>query len=106
MVTPKLVFTFADQPRAWTNVGVQEVVSNLEATHMPLPPAVSCTGCGFAWNSAVMAEGLRLLGSCPKCGGELAFREDVPAEPRVTRTSGPVGPGERAPHLVLGIPRR
>ena len=78
------------------------MVSSTEATPMSLPPAVSCTGCGFAWNSAVMAEGLRLLGSCPKCGGELAFRDDVPVEPRVTRAPAAVD----APHLVLGIPRR
>ena len=47
---------------------------NAEAVHMDRAPAVSCSGCGFAWNSAAMAEGLRLLGSCPKCGGELRFR--------------------------------
>ena len=74
---------------------------------MSLPPAVSCNGCGFAWNSAAMAEGLRLLGSCPKCGGELVFRDDIPVEPRVIRTPAqPATNGERAPHLVLGIPRR
>jgi len=74
---------------------------NVEASPMSHSPAVRCTGCGFAWNSAVMADGLRLLGSCPKCDGELEFRADPPRsveEPRVA----PVA----APHLVLGIPRR
>ena len=76
---------------------------NAEAVHMDRSPAVSCSGCGFAWNSAAMAEGLRLLGSCPKCGGELRFRTETPAEATVTRA---VTGTSQAPHLVLGIPRR
>jgi hypothetical protein len=76
------------------------MVENTEAVHMS-SPAVSCTACGFAWNSAAMAEGLRLLGSCPKCSGELSFRNDAPEAPRVSRTDRAL-----APHLVLGIPRR
>ncbi|HEV2815591.1 MAG TPA: hypothetical protein VGW10_20205 [Solirubrobacteraceae bacterium] len=71
---------------------------------MERTPAVSCSGCGFAWNSAGMAEGLRLLGSCPKCGGELIFRADSAAEPRIERSGERAT--EQAPHLVLGIPRR
>jgi hypothetical protein len=49
-----------------------------------------------------MAEGLRLLGSCPKCGGELAFADAQPAR------DAPESPkmDVRAPHLVLGVPRR
>jgi hypothetical protein len=76
--------------------------SNAEAVHMERTPAVSCSGCGFGWNSAVMAESLRLLGSCPKCGGTLMFRDETPGEPRVSDERAP----DRAPHLVLGIPRR
>jgi hypothetical protein len=79
------------------------MASSAEAVHMERTPAVSCAGCGFAWNSAGMAEGLRLLGSCPKCGGELIFRSDAPAEPRIERGERTA---EKAPHLVLGIPRR
>ena len=82
---------------------------NPESVPMPSSPAVSCTGCHFAWNSATMAEGLRLLGSCPKCGGGLAFRDAAPEEQRFTPAPRPVlagGPGLAAPHLVLGIPRR
>jgi hypothetical protein len=50
-----------------------------------------------------MAEGLRLLGSCPRCGGELEFREETARERRFESVAalGPI-----APHLVLGIPRR
>ena len=47
-----------------------------------------------------MADGLRLLGSCPRCGGELEFGADAPS------------PGDEAavpdvdPARVLGVPRR
>jgi hypothetical protein len=76
-----------------------------ESAHMPVP-AVRCLSCEFAWNSAAMAEGLKLLGSCPKCGGDLEFRPEAAeagprdAAPSVDRE------GRLAPHLVLGIPRR
>ena len=79
--------------------------SNAEAVHMERTPAVSCSGCGFSWNSAGMAEGLRLLGSCPKCGGALVFRADAPASPRAERIRTEDA-ADQAPHLVLGIPRR
>ena len=66
--------------------------------------AVSCTDCGFAWNSATMAEGLRVLGSCPKCGGVLRFRRPITAadDPAPRRERAPAV----APHLVLGLPRK
>ncbi len=76
---------------------------NVEASPMSRSPAASCRQCGFAWNSAVMAEGLRLLGSCPKCGGELVFNSDAPAPPTVERAARQE---DAAPHLILGIPRR
>lgn len=71
----------------------------------PSPPAVSCTSCQRTWNSASMAEGLRLLGACPRCGGLLAFAGDEIEAPALSR----IDPGDAAtlaPHLVLGIPRR
>jgi hypothetical protein len=74
-----------------------------EARDMSRTPAVSCSGCGFSWNSAAMAEGLRVLGSCPRCGGSLQFREHAP-EPARSRRPEPAP--ALAPHLVLGIPRR
>ena len=76
---------------------------NAEAVSMERTPAVECSGCGFGWNSAAMAEGLRLLGSCPKCGGELVFNTGAPAPPTAERTAAAA---PAAPHLVLGIPRR
>jgi hypothetical protein len=62
--------------------------------------AVRCTGCGFTWNTPAMAEGLRVLGACPKCKGGLEFREDAPA-PAPERAPD----ASAAPHMVLGIPR-
>jgi hypothetical protein len=63
--------------------------------------AVRCHGCQFTWNTQTMAEGLRVLGACPRCSGELEFAERVAAPaaeaPRTVR--------DAAPHLVLGIPR-
>ena len=74
-----------------------------ECEGMSPAPAVHCSGCEFSWNSPVMAEGLRLLGSCPKCGGELSFNTGAPEPPTAERMR-PAAPA--APHLVLGIPRR
>jgi hypothetical protein len=65
-------------------------------------PAVHCLDCGYDWHSPAMADGLRLLGSCPKCGGALEFAEVAPA--RAGAESAKID--ERAPHLVLGVPRR
>jgi hypothetical protein len=49
-----------------------------------------------------MAEGLRLLGSCPKCGGKLGFDAPQPAQEAGESPKMDL----RAPHLVLGVPRR
>lgn len=62
--------------------------------------AVRCTACEFTWNTPTMADGLRVLGACPKCKGELEFRDSAEA----TLAALPENPTE-APHLVLGIPR-
>lgn len=80
-----------------------------EAPRMPSVPAVRCADCHFAWNSAAMAEGLKLIGSCPKCDGTLEFRDELDAAGRPLDIEGDA---ERAaskgvaPHLALGIPRR
>lgn len=66
-------------------------------------PAVRCTGCAFTWNTPAMAEGLRVLGACPKCQGELEFRDDAPAPPAASGTRD--ADVSAAPHMVLGIPR-
>jgi hypothetical protein len=62
-------------------------------------PAVTCQECRFVWHSPAMADGLRVLGSCPRCSGELLFHAEVEAPP----VAEPV-PAE--PHRVLGIPNR
>jgi hypothetical protein len=88
---------------------MEEMPQDVEAVSMPSTPAVRCVACGFAWNSAAMAEGLKLIGSCPKCDGTLEFRDEIEA---AERTLDIEGDAERAaergvaPHLALGIPRR
>lgn len=67
-------------------------------------PAVSCTSCGRSWHSASMTEGLRLLGACPRCKGDLEFHDASAPAPR--DAAPPAGAEPLAPHLVLGLPRR
>jgi uncharacterized paraquat-inducible protein A len=64
-------------------------------------PRVTCNACDFAWYSASMAHGLRTLGACPRCHGELTFDEDRPAAADLADDVGPAAP----PHLALGLPR-
>jgi uncharacterized paraquat-inducible protein A len=65
--------------------------------------AVRCTGCEFTWNTPAMAEGLRVLGACPKCKGKLEFADTAPTEPAAADTHA--ADTSAAPHMVLGIPR-
>lgn len=56
-----------------------------------------------------MAEGLRLVGACPRCGGVLEFSDtEAAGDPTAGAPAGTADPADRglAPHLVLGIPRR
>ena len=64
-------------------------------------PPVVCESCDFAWHSARMVEGLRLLGSCPRCGGGLHFTEPPAPAPEDDERAGA---GDE-PHLILGLPR-
>lgn len=69
------------------------------------PPAVTCSSCAREWHSISMAEGLRLLGACPRCNGGLTFAGDgTEASPAAQFAAE--GGAAVAPHLVLGIPRR
>jgi uncharacterized paraquat-inducible protein A len=63
-------------------------------------PTVSCTQCKAAWYGRSMAEGLRLLAACPRCGAELMFTS-IPSSAVASDHSV----DEVPPHLVLGIPR-
>ena len=65
--------------------------------------AVRCTSCQFTWNTPAMAEGLRVLGACPKCRGTLEFSDEAPASPEASDQRDP--DVSAAPHMVLGIPR-
>lgn len=66
-------------------------------------PRVLCLACSFVWNSEAMADGLRVIGKCPRCSGELRFRESADA-PALAPVDEPLV--EMAPHQVLGLPRR
>lgn len=69
--------------------------------------AARCRSCGATWNSATMADGLRVLGACPKCRGQLEFGARAQATPPTGRGSVAARPADAtAPHLVLGIPRQ
>jgi hypothetical protein len=65
-------------------------------------PAATCTACGFRWYGATAADGLRVLGHCIHCRGEVQF-----AERPVGRRPAPLeGIDPRlAPHQVMGRPR-
>ena len=65
--------------------------------------AARCKGCSFIWRSAQMAEGLKLIGSCPRCDGELEFGDRPQLQDAPAESAPAVGP---APHMVLGLPRR
>jgi len=65
--------------------------------------AVRCTSCEFTWNTAAMADGLRVLGACPKCKGALEFRDDAP--PPAPAAPARDADASAAPHMVLGLPR-
>ena len=51
-----------------------------------------------------MADGLRAVGTCPRCGGTLEFAEPAPGAP--VTPAAPEPASDTAPHLVLGVPRR
>jgi hypothetical protein len=53
-----------------------------------------------------MAEGLRVIGACPRCRGELAFPDTPPDDEPPTVMAPEPEPDARPPHLVLGLPRR
>jgi hypothetical protein len=65
---------------------------------------VSCGSCHRTWHSQTMAEGLRLVGCCPRCGGPLAWDDETPS-PSGSAPAFDDGAAV-APHLVLGVPRR
>lgn len=65
---------------------------------------VSCDSCLRTWHSQTMAEGLRLIGRCPRCSGALTWDDAAPSS---VGAAPALGDGAvRAPHLVLGVPRR
>lgn len=72
-------------------------------------PRVRCDGCAFEWFSRTSAHGLRIVGTCPRCGGTLDFLVPVEEEDHVpyTATDPTLGPrDDQAPATVLGQPLR
>ena len=70
---------------------------------MPPSPRVRCGGCAFEWYGATASHGLRIVGACPRCGGELDFLVPLEAEvdePRATDRREPA----LHPAAVLGTP--
>jgi hypothetical protein len=68
---------------------------------MRTSPRVRCRDCDFAWYGATVAHGLRVVGSCTRCGGELDFLADdepVAMSPLTERLAG------LSPAAVLGTP--
>jgi hypothetical protein len=75
---------------------------------MPPSPRVRCDGCTFEWYGRITAHGLRIMGTCPRCGGPLDFliedveEEYVPVPDFVGHElTEPVSPAQ-----VLGLPTR
>jgi transcription initiation factor IIE alpha subunit len=67
-------------------------------------PRVRCGSCHHAWYGPTTAHGLRLLGECPRCGGELEFlTPEEPAEARMEMTDELRA---ASPATILGLPRR
>jgi hypothetical protein len=68
--------------------------------------SVSCLSCAYEWHSEAMADGLRLLGSCPRCGGELSFASPAPEAITVdVDMQRAEALGSRPASMVLGMPR-
>ena len=66
-------------------------------------PRVRCEGCEFAWFGASAAHGLRLVGSCPRCGGSLTFLDEN-GDHRQPESDERLR--DVAPAAVLGLPTR
>ena len=64
-------------------------------------PRVTCGDCCSAWYGASAADGLRVVGACPKCGGRLEFlaAHAAPGEFEVNERLASVSPA-----AVLGLP--
>ena len=64
-------------------------------------PRVQCEHCSFAWYGASAADGLRVVGTCPHCGGALTFLEPEAPTPSFAVAERLAGV---MPAAVLGPP--
>ncbi len=68
-------------------------------------PRVRCGACAFEWFGATASHGLRIVGSCPRCGGGLEFLvPDEDDRSALARMDASIG--VRRPSAVLGAPAR
>jgi hypothetical protein len=71
-------------------------------------PRVSCEDCGFRWFGPTAVHGLSVIGHCPRCGGTLAFHEQLAVVGVARREQELEDIDERAsdlqPWQVLGMP--
>jgi hypothetical protein len=92
-----------DPAPSWTKNRFKPGPARADALLVTGDFAARCRSCEFTWNTPAMAEGLRVIGACPRCSGELEFG----ARAREAREAAPAGPiADAAPHMVLGVPRR
>jgi len=66
-------------------------------------PRVRCGACSFAWFGATAAHGLRIVGGCPRCGGELEFLGDEERDEADVARADRVA-SAASPASVLGTP--
>lgn len=69
-------------------------------------PRVRCSECAFEWFGSTSAHGLRIVGSCPRCGGVLDFLVPVDAEAPLSGDRWRPDADDRPPATVLGTPLR
>jgi hypothetical protein len=71
---------------------------------MDRTPRVSCGGCSFRWFSATSSHGLRIVGSCPRCGGDLEFLVAASQDADDAAQRDRELDHDVAPATVLGVP--
>ena len=76
-------------------------MENSGAAERQAEPLVRCGDCGFEWHGEISADGLRVLGHCPRCEGKLQFRDERPAG---ASDADSQAEGEQQPWQVLGTP--
>lgn len=72
----------------------------------PAAPAARCLDCNAVWHSTLLLDGLRLIGTCPRCGGGTLEFRDAATSAESGPASAKADKAAAGPHLVMGVPRR